>query len=160
MTWDAVGALAETLGAIAVIATLAYLAVQVRHLKSQLHMSSLKDQAEIFANVTNAVTTSPVLATALSKADRDEPLETWERRMVNGYFITWMNAFELLYNQEMEGALAIDDLSIHSVLSAFMRNESWARQFWDENRDYWPSSFQKMVDNELDRLDPVQQAER
>lgn len=45
MNWDAIGAVGEVLGAVAVIATLAYLAVQVRHLKSELHMSSLKDQA-------------------------------------------------------------------------------------------------------------------
>ena len=36
MNWEAVGAIAETLGAIAVIISIAYLAVQVRHTRLQL----------------------------------------------------------------------------------------------------------------------------
>jgi hypothetical protein len=36
MNWEAIGAAAELLGAIGVIATLAYLAVQIRHSSDQL----------------------------------------------------------------------------------------------------------------------------
>ena len=152
MNWDAMGAIAEALGAIAVIATLVYLAVQVRHLKSELHMSSLKDQAETFSVVTNAVATSPELAKVLERAKEGNALEAWEARMVDHYFITWMNAFELLCNQENAGALAIQGLEVESVLTTFLRNETWAFDSWARNRGFWPENFQHMVDNEIKRI--------
>ena len=151
MNWDAIGAVGEVLGAIAVVATLAYLGIQVRHLKSELHMSSLKDQADTFAEVTNAVATSPELAKVLEKAKSGEVLEAWEQRMADHYFITWMNAYELLYNQERAGALAIQDLAVDSVLSTFIGNETWVRDAWERNRGYWPTSFQEIVDAEFGR---------
>jgi hypothetical protein len=39
MNWDAVGALGEVLGSIAVFLTLGYLAVQVRHARDQVRHS-------------------------------------------------------------------------------------------------------------------------
>ena len=152
MNWDAMGAIAEAFGAIAVITTLVYLAVQVRHLKSELHMSSLKDQAETFSVVTNAVATSPELAKVLEKAKEGNSLEAWEVRMVDHYFITWMNAFELLYNQENAGALAIQGLEVESVLATFLRNEVWASDSWARNKGFWPGHFQHMVDNQIQRI--------
>ena len=43
MNWDAVGAIAESVGAVGVIATLAYLAVQVRENAEQLRLGRAQD---------------------------------------------------------------------------------------------------------------------
>ena len=42
MNWEAIGAIGETLGAIAVIATLVYLASQIRQLKQQNAQATLE----------------------------------------------------------------------------------------------------------------------
>ncbi|MEM7099008.1 MAG: hypothetical protein AAF541_12175 [Pseudomonadota bacterium] len=152
MSIQDLGSIGELVGAIAVVATLVYLAVQVRFLKSELHMATMKDQTEAFANVTNAVATSPALAAALEKAKCNDPMEGWEERMAHSFFLTWMNAFELLHNQAQARALAIPDLSINTVLSTFLRSEPWVLGYWAENKNYWPPSLQQLVDQEIERL--------
>lgn len=40
MNWEAIGALGEIIGAIAVFGTLLYLAIQIKQVRSELHISS------------------------------------------------------------------------------------------------------------------------
>ena len=40
MNWDAIGAIAETLGAVGVIASLVYLAEQIRHSRAQMSQNT------------------------------------------------------------------------------------------------------------------------
>ena len=50
MNWEAVGALAELLGALVVLATLVYLAVQVRHSRDLLEENRKIALSEVYAN--------------------------------------------------------------------------------------------------------------
>ena len=50
MNWDAVGAIAEGMGALGVVATLAYLAVQIRHATAASRTSAFHEMAEASAN--------------------------------------------------------------------------------------------------------------
>ncbi len=43
MSWEALGALGEIVGAVAVVGTLLYLAIQIRQVKAELHLSSLRE---------------------------------------------------------------------------------------------------------------------
>ena len=45
MSWHAIGAIAETLGAIGVIASLVYLATQIRHSREQMTQNTRAMQA-------------------------------------------------------------------------------------------------------------------
>ena len=45
MNWDAIGAIAETLGAVGVIASLVYLATQIRHSRDQMSQNTRAMQA-------------------------------------------------------------------------------------------------------------------
>ncbi len=152
MNWEAIGAIGEILGAIAVIGTLAYLAVQVRHLKSELHVSSFRDMTESFAGVSNSVATSPELAAALEKANAGESLTPVEIRMLDSHFISWMNAFELLYTQVSTEAIEIQQVTIAGVLTTFLSQERWARGYWDRKKNYWSKNFQAVIDAEYDRI--------
>ena len=135
MNWDAIGASAETLGALAVFGTLLYLAVQVRHVKVQMHLATLKDYNELFAAVTNSVASSPELARVIEKAKSDTSLESWEQRMLDSHFISWMNAFELLRVQVNVKALDMSDETVESVLVTFLTEEPWASQCWERKRN-------------------------
>jgi len=53
MTWDAVGAVAELIGTIAVLATLAYLALQVRHGRQLLEESRTLTLCQVYQNRTD-----------------------------------------------------------------------------------------------------------
>ena len=43
MNWEAIGALGEIIGATAVFGTLLYLAIQIKQVRSELHISSLRE---------------------------------------------------------------------------------------------------------------------
>jgi hypothetical protein len=45
MNWDAIGAIAETLGAVGVIASLVYLATQIRHSRDQMSQNTRASEA-------------------------------------------------------------------------------------------------------------------
>jgi hypothetical protein len=51
MGWDAIGAIAETLGALAVIATLVYLAIQVRHARAEARRAISQGRGEALRSV-------------------------------------------------------------------------------------------------------------
>ena len=101
MNWDAVGAIAEAIGAAGVIATLVYLARQVRQnthtIKSnddRLKAELAQNRAVTLANFQLAVATSPDLAAVLTKidgyetlADGVESLEPSERAQAYRYYL-------------------------------------------------------------------------
>ena len=51
MNWDAIGAIGEIIGAIAVVATLGYLAVQIRQNSTQARLSSVQASWERWSGV-------------------------------------------------------------------------------------------------------------
>ena len=65
MNWDAVGALAELLGAIGVIVTLLYLAVQVRYAKHQLEINGVYSRAQTSLGILSPMVNDPKMTELL-----------------------------------------------------------------------------------------------
>ena len=53
MNWDAIGAIAETLGAVGVIASLVYLATQIRHSREQMERNTQALRANAYQEIVN-----------------------------------------------------------------------------------------------------------
>ena len=64
MNWDAVGALAELLGAVATVAMLAYLAVQIRQASATARAQIRQSIADSQINYLNSRATDPFLRRA------------------------------------------------------------------------------------------------
>ena len=110
MNWDAVGAIAEAVGAAAVIITLAYLAMQIRQ-STQMNASGLRQS--FYDYTTRQMlhgTDSAQFSDLLAKASMtDESLSPGERlqmlRMFQAVFVGYQGA----YFQHKQGALGQDD---------------------------------------------------
>jgi hypothetical protein len=80
MDWDAFGALAEAVGAAAVLITLVYLAQQVRHARHEQQAAAIRamrsDRRQFFEGIRD----SPHIPAILCKADDGEPLTREEAR--------------------------------------------------------------------------------
>lgn len=74
MNWDAVGAVAEILGSLTVIATLFYLALQVRHTRDQIQNSTREARFARLGELFLAPTQSPELARVVARG-----LEGWRQ---------------------------------------------------------------------------------
>ncbi len=68
MNWDAVGAVGEILGAIAVFVSLIYLAVQTRNNTRALRSSAFHQVRESFSQVSLAMAEDPDLAILVNSA--------------------------------------------------------------------------------------------
>ena len=69
MNWDAIGAMGEIFGAIAVLTTVAYLAIQVRRSNELSRFSSSRDVINQFNELNRLVATDSTLRAALMKTD-------------------------------------------------------------------------------------------
>ena len=70
MNWEAIGAVGEVLGSIAVLATLVYLAVQVRHARSEYVRSISQTRYATIREVISEPMRNPDLLRILVKADQ------------------------------------------------------------------------------------------
>lgn len=69
MNWDAIGAIGELLGSLAVLATLGYLALQVRHSRSESRAALLQHRSDAARQLWLARATNPELASVLEMAN-------------------------------------------------------------------------------------------
>jgi hypothetical protein len=88
MNWDAIGAIAELMGAFGVIATLGYLAVQLRNNTAALRGSSHEVGAERLTTSMQSLTSNPELAQLVAKASRHYGELTYDERLQVGSYWT------------------------------------------------------------------------
>lgn len=143
MNWDAVGAVAELLGAIGVIATLVYLSIQIRN-------STNVDRANIRANLTEGTQKALELAIAnselLIKTGSAEPLLPEERlrlTMCNRFLFrsyenyAYQYSLGLFEESEWEGVIK----AIEGTL-----REPYAQEDWRAYRMQFSKAVQAIVD--------------
>ena len=149
MNWDAVAAIAEAVGAIAVVATLVYLSLQVRQntrsIRAQSHqhlvglIMSLGDPViDEIRDVTELRVQADLGLSALSRSDR-ERFRTYSNR--------YMSLFELAFYQRQAGLLTDDVWSgFLGSLERFARRPAFV-EYWAEDRLAFGSEFAAFVDS-------------
>ncbi len=74
MNWDAIGAVGEIIGAVAVVGTLAYLATQIRVAGLSAESQGSYASAEVYSRWRNTLINNPEIICAITKANRGEDL--------------------------------------------------------------------------------------
>ena len=88
MNWEAVGALAELLGAFGVIASLIYLASQIRQNTNAVRGSAHESSVSRNTTWTVAIGSSPQVADLFVRAHQDYQALSSPERLQFGYFMT------------------------------------------------------------------------
>ena len=84
MNWEAIGVIAEVVGAIGVIASLVYLSIQIKSTTKQLRFDASQTVAESIDRAFDPLYTAPN-ASILTKGHRDiDSLDETERTIYNG----------------------------------------------------------------------------
>jgi len=100
MNWDAVGAVGEIVGAIAVVITLGYLVVQVRQNTRGIHAATIQTNVSDFNSLNIHLATNPKLAEVFDKAvDAPESLNKEEEYSFLWLMRSYMNLYQNLYDQ-------------------------------------------------------------
>jgi len=151
MNWDALGAIAETLGAIGVIATLAYLAVQIRQ-NSKLLASSAKQatQTSIYQQNHLAVQ-NPEIIDVISRGMKNiDGLNSQEKARFHYY---WMTGFITYQEAFKEVKLSGTDDDFWNVLEhALIRQlrTPGLSKWWQRNRIAFNPEFVAHFENAKD----------
>ena len=89
MSWEALGAIAEALGAIGVIATLVYLSTQIRQNNNQLRGAATSAIYEYQRTLTEMLSSDPELYKIALRGNEDlSSLDPWEQQR---FAIWWLH---------------------------------------------------------------------
>ena len=147
LNWDAIGAIAELLGAVGVIASVLYLAVQIRsNTRSQestvqhsLHEETVT-RMMVFAQDSD-------LAERLIRADESwDQLTKVEKAQVASFMRAVFKGFENIYLQYLRGYYAEEDIvGTKEAIRLNVRPTYFAR-LWVREKVTFRASFQDFVD--------------
>ena len=150
MNWEAIGAIGEIVGALAVFGTLLYLVFQLKQVRTEFHLASLRDTNQQFANIFNLISASPELAKTLAKADEDVlSLTPWEMKMLDGHLSALLAMWETLIEQISTGALKNYPLEEMLLLMGTYLDESWVPGAWERIKKYHGGEWRELVDSRM-----------
>ena len=135
MNWDAVGAIAETVGTLAVLVTLVYLAIQLRVANKQREIESFRHNWDGLNQICGLLSESPEKASIVLRGRRSLEQITEEERMVFDYIhIHMLNTLEAWFHQLMETSPpgSYRDQQLHNMgqIVVFLFDYPGTRQLW------------------------------
>ena len=151
MNWDAIGAIGEVLGALVVVVTLVYLAVQIRQNTAQQKreetVSIQRGQNEVVSQLKDPVMVRSYAMTA--KNGRAANTEDRSRAII--WVIQYLNHFQIVYDLYHIGSLDEDRYKLWEGFAISMVASKGLREWWDE--EHGKSGFmpevQKLFDQKL-----------
>ena len=99
MNFQDLGSIGELIGGIAVVASVVYLTVQIRHGITGYQSNTLLQTTHHFSNLQMEVAKSDLMLEAWSKAERGEPLNALEQRRALNIVSSYLIGFENMFSQ-------------------------------------------------------------
>ena len=155
MNWEAIGAVGEILGAIAVVVTLVYLAIQVRHSTAQARAGMTKDLFLATRSATLEIAANPILGQIMAEI-RGNEIDLQRQDMFYQSFFRLYEIVITLYNQ------GFVDKGIYESYVATIRMFCGTRPFegyWDRNRQTFQGEFRDFVEAQVLELKGTSGAE-
>ncbi len=151
MNWDAIGATGEWAGAIAVVASLIYLATQVRHANRQTQAAARYSFLEAYGQLNTSIAHNKDTSSVFRRGLAGEGLDDDESMQFFSILGQWLNTWSVMYDLHLEqqlpdGQWFLVRKDMHSALSTV-----GGRAFWDGLGTYAVQpGFVGMVDALLD----------
>ena len=144
MNWEAIGAVGEILGALAVVATLIYLSVQIRH-SIQTTKGLVRDSAS--DRIVDDMRTSYIdkdVASAIIKLQKGQELSELESYCLGRHVRATLRVYENLYYQYRQGFFDREEWQGHrrvlmSVFAPYTENPE--NRFMAEKYSEWPDPY-------------------
>jgi hypothetical protein len=152
MNWDAIGAVGETLGAIAVIATLIYLASQIRQLKQQNAQATLQHIADSMNLFMDALASESNASLVVKGKESYKQLSEEEKLRFFAIYARFLNSVFAWYLQAHKTYSPAEiDETIHNLkenIKFFCDNPGF-RELWLELREEFSFGIMELVDDSL-----------
>ncbi len=150
MTLEDLGNAGEFVGAIAVLVSLVYLALQIRHNTMTVRAGTSAAISESLARVTEKFGANPQIARVFMLGlAGDSELSPEERLQFNFLFATYFRRVENAYYQQLRGFVDSEHWqTTERTLSSSMRTPG-ARSQWERSRSAYSDPFAAYVDRIL-----------
>ena len=148
MNWDAVGAIGELIGAVAVVISVLYLAWQVRSQVQEARLAAIHEVSEGFREGIAATFMDRQLAELFVKAKHDaESLSEADRLQFVAFVQRNYRVWEDAFYQHRKGRL--DEPHWHSMERQYSSLLSWpgVRWVWKIRREFYTAEFREYVDS-------------
>ncbi len=153
MNWEAIGAIGEVLGAIGVIATLGYLAAQIRQNTRSVRASTYQEAVRDMVAPSDLLASDAELARIWTTGKRDfDALKPDERQRYAAYMLGLLRRFENVVYQKQHAALDPSFLQMQISLRDTL-SEPGAAAWWARAQYLFSPSFREYVGRELTRSD-------
>lgn len=124
----------EFIGAFAVVATLAYLAIQIRQNTNESKIAGYRNSKSQLNSVNITVGQSAELSEIMERAISSfDDLDPIEKSQASWIFLSWTNAWETLF-EESRNSKGLNELWMaeeRSMLAAFQTGGLW--EWWQQN---------------------------
>jgi hypothetical protein len=146
MNWSALGAISEFLGALAVVASLVYLAAQVKANTRQSRHDASRDLAVRISEVSIAVASTREMGELLLRGGGDhESLDRVDHVRFRGLMNALFRGLEQQYLLREEGALGDDEwVAVESIVSDFATLPG-VRQYFSDRGQWYTPGFLEVV---------------
>ena len=155
MNWDAVGAVAELVGAVGVVASLLYLAVQVRASNRASTVEAKLESARLLNDFIDSLIQNPELNALWLKGRKSlESLPPEEYLRFSNMCLKGMWFFSAGYFQFRTGTLADDDwFEVRAVIRFWLHGQG-CRDWWEKvGRPMYGDDFTAFIESEIVALD-------
>jgi len=150
MHWDALGAVAELLGAIGVIASLFYVAAQIRRNSSALEAATNQAVSDSTQDRLLAAAQNPSLAAALANARNDfDGLSPTERVQLAFFTRATFRGIQNVFFQHQQGLLSEAAWGDYEVIIRNNLSRPDVPVWWPTERDSYDEAFAEYVDRML-----------
>jgi len=152
INWEALGAIANVLAAVGVIATLIYLSIQIRQNTKAVRSSSIQNLVQSFSTTAQAALENGYIIPLLLKANAGADALTEEQRaQLHFWFIMTFRRFEGVYFQRDLGIVDAE------VIDGFERSHiavlasKTAQEWWANSKEIFNSGFVSYVEDLLQK---------
>ena len=147
MSIQDLGALGELIGGIAVVASVIYLAIQIRHGIDGYRSNAIFQATNHFSNLQLEIAKDRDLLHTWHKAEKGEALDPLEQRQVLNIISSYLIGFENLHAQTQTGMLEQEAYEARRIIIASLIRYPGAKGWWDEfGRAQFPKDFADDVD--------------
>ena len=152
MNWDALGSVAEMLGAIAVVASLFYIGSQIRYSAKVARATAFQNLVTSMIDLNGAMMLDAEFIDLATRALEGEELTDIEYRRYLVLVTNVLRFMEIVHYQVQLGVLDPDDMVRVSPVAANHLNTIAGKQIWEGTRSRYPADFQDFIDKAIAEL--------
>ena len=146
VNWDAIGAMGETIAALAVVLSLLYLATQLRHSTREAQASNRNAMAQITTDLMLRIASDKELSIIFRKGQISiDELDIDETFRFDSLLYGIFESLEATFSHWQRGALADADWSKWETIIGMYMTQSGTQAFWKKSAANFSEPFRNYV---------------